>query len=369
MSARDHQEYVRSLFGPLVTASGRTDLIERLRTLDIPPEQRRVAFERFRKLEYDGDNLILIPNGDFITQIKYPSSGDLIAVSVGSLTSSEIDLLEKYLLDHNITPIDTDAGTLLVLAHQLRGLFQLRDEMRIRERAENFLDITDDSYAGHEFAEVAKCYRPIRLFSMDTDNAFSGKHINEIALRCLSSINSMRPPLIDSALASEIAALQGLPSIDPGNLVSAITTNNARHLFLEIYRCIERNFGFSAISRLNAALGGTVPYDTLSRACREHLRWREKEVEAIEDLFEMIESPALSERESAIPTIRNATSSKEATRRVIGRTIYKVRNALVHAADRDDPTYVPPDRDELKQIASYLAAFTRELCQRLPTHS
>ena len=80
MSGRDHKDYIRSVFEPLVRAATRPDLLDKLTTAAVIADRQDQQYEQFKTLALDRSDIVYLPNGGFAAIYRH-SGGRFLAVS------------------------------------------------------------------------------------------------------------------------------------------------------------------------------------------------------------------------------------------------------------------------------------------------
>ncbi len=358
--ARDYRLWVGNAFAPFVSAAGNPQYARALKTLDLPPEEREIQFEKFKTIEpLGGEPLHLPPNG-FISRFR-DSKSLFLCISNQGLDEEESNALTDWCLEEGLTEEGLDEATFLFLASQQSGFYRPVGRNLQRARAENLLDIVDADYRGHDISDLIRWYQSALIFRVPEDHRFADVSIYRIAAAIAARTDFYRPHSLGADLANAIAGLVELPNINPENIYFALTSTHWKHTFLDLFKCLEaiyylpwaRSLGQSIDSRLTAL--------ALAKQCRQNLMWREREKTSIARLFEMLPEPicksALIERTPAFSDLFGNAAGQAR----FGERVYKIRNQLVHQEDYEDPTPLDLPHDSWRPTCLYLVAVLKRL--------
>ena len=355
MAGRDYKDFVRSVFAPLADAAQRPELLDRLTTAPVVEERKADQFSRFKTFKFDASEVVYIPNGGFVSFYNH-SGVRFLAVSSSSFILKDESELADWAMGREIIDEALDESTFLCLAHYLKGYYRLADRFRAPEEAVDVIDVVDDHYSGHPFSDLISCYRPIFIYRIPPDNMMMDENIFDIASDLCCHIYSLRSALVDDELADAIKRLRALSTVPNENLYQALTASHYRHVFLELYRCLEAIFYLPWILDLKRSGGIDTRAIDLREVCRSSLQWREKELPSMEKVFALLNpNEKLDRLEDAIILFKDLKNAPDFSRVQIGRRIYAVRNGMVHHEDYDEPNKYKPDDSQWRSISLYVA--------------
>ena len=100
--------------------------------------------------------------------------------------------------------------------------------------------------------------------------------------------------------------------------------------------------------------------DELRKYCRDNLRWREKEKESIAELFEIVNSEKIKDREKHISVFKELVNNENSSRSSYGYRLYSIRNSLVHHENKDSIEVGMPGFEDWRLLTLYVAVFLEE---------
>lgn len=354
--ARDYRDHVKAAFAPLVDACN-FQQSDKLMTADLPEERKQEQFDRFNKLTIDQARASPTASGGFVA-IAEEGNKELLLVCAPSLNEQEVRAFENFALAKYSWPsIEVDEATFLVVVKELRGFLKLRSDFRNEASAQNFLDIIDDEYAGHDILAIMDAYQPVMVFEIDADNEFYREDVSTISLKIAAASPHLRSPILSNEIAEAIILLDGKVGCSSFNLEQAINAAQWRHAFLDIYRCLESLFFFPWVNELKSIANPELSILDLRDRCKNDLKWTAKEKESISQLFLMVNSPEMNSIERRETFFREVANDPNAKRDAFGRRVYFARNSLVHHEDRDQPDVDAPNSHDYQALTLYLCKF------------
>jgi hypothetical protein len=363
MAGRDYRKYVTSVFEPLARAASRPDLLAKLSTAAVENDRKKEQFSYFKSLKIDSSNIVYLPNGGFAA-IFDREDGRFFAVSSAGLNATEEESLITWGASIGLDQTDLDESIFIFLAHELKGYYRLGDRFRAPEEALNAIDIINDEYAGHRYDDLYSFYRPLFLFRIPVENALIDADIFALASAMCVENSPVRSQILDDNVNNALSDLRVFPSVNQESIFQALTSSQWRHVFLEIYRCMESIFYLPWILDLKRS-GGMVgrAYD-LKYSCRTSLLWREKERPSMEKLFALFAVDAeLDAVEDEIEVFRELKRGDNFSRPMLGSRIYTIRNGLVHHEDYEEPNAFRLDDAQWKAVSLYLALALKRILQ------
>lgn len=360
MAGRDYKKYIRSAFAPIANLAGRESALDEFTTTDLPEERREEQFRLFRKIEVDRSKVIPLSGGGFLTVIK-DEERELVLVSSVLLSNIECENLlstcEKNLV---LIPQEYEEAIFLIAATEFNNFLRLSDGIRSKEAAIDFLDIVDQNYKGHDFYGLKDAYNSILVMECDKDNPLYNSEISNVTLAILSNIKELWSPIIDEEVGDAICKLRDIEWVDKSSLLQALTSSQWRHVFLEVYRCLESVFYFPWIRdfKKNGKINGR--NRDILKLCREELKWFAKEEKSIARLFEMIHTDELEKLERRIAKLSEIQGNEEHKRSSFGRKLYSIRNTLVHHENKESTNIEYLTHEEIRDFTLYLAQFIHD---------
>lgn len=124
--------------------------------------------------------------------------------------------------------------------------------------------------------------------------------------------------------------------IAASTLFRAVTAQHWPHVFLDVYRCLERLFPFPYLERLATRIGHR-DVTSLENYAADLLGWRPKESEALIELFRLISGDGVFGELAAALDIRSEDGSDHCA--MVARCLYARRNSVAHfRIDTSEPT-------------------------------
>lgn len=355
MASRDYKVFVRSAFEPLAIAADRSDLLEKLRTENVSPDRQEVQYSRFNSFKVDQSDVVYLPNGGFVS-LYYNGDERFIGVSSAGLISQDEENIIQWALDRRLEQDEFDESTFLCFVHYLKGYYRLADRFRAPEEALDVIDVVGVSYLGHSFSDLISYYRPVFVFRIPEDSEYRSVDIFRIAAELCCENVALRSGVVDQELAKVLGLLVTRPSVPNENIFQAITSSHSRHIFLELYRCLESIFYLPWMLQLKTAGGMQTRACDLKETCRFTLQWREKEKPSMERIFGLLPgSQELDRLEDAIDLFKDLKNADGFTRSQLGDRTYTIRNGLVHHEDYEKPNQYKPNDVQWRHLALYLA--------------
>lgn len=353
---RNYKDYVDAAFAPLVAACDfrQTD---KLSTADLPDERKQEQYCRFKHLTIDRSRASPTASGGFVA-IAQEEARELLLVCAPSLNDQEVRSFDEYLLtNYDWVLKEFDEATFLIVAKELPGFLKLRSDYRNSASAQNFLDIIDNEYRGHDVSSIRDVYQPLRVFEIDAINQFHAQDVSTIILKISAASPQLRSPILSDEVAAAIISLDGKVGCSRFNLEQAMNAAQWRHAFLDIYRCLESLFFFPWVNNLKSIATPGLSILEIRDRCKSDLNWTAKEKDSISELFLLVHSPEMKEIEERADFFRELKNDQNAKRDAYGRRVYFARNSLVHHEDREQADAAVPNSQDYEALTLYLCEF------------
>lgn len=355
MATLDYKVCVRRAFEPLVKASGRSDLSEKLKILPPPKEEKEAQFEKFGSMRTSGHLPLFLPNGGFFFPF-FINKTQCYAFS-SFLDGHDLEYcLRDWIKDNDATLDLIDQPTFLFLCYYVYNYYSLRSEFQSTRASDEQIAIAEHSdYVGHNIDDLILLFRPTYIVSVPDNSLLSGSDPYVAAAELLSMVDGLRSPIIDREFATTLVELLSFPSVNAENLFLCLTATRWRYVYLELFRIIESALFVPWIVELNQAVGSSLEIPVLYAELRKGLEWRESKGRSIEKVFsEIATDQAIMEVELRIKSFLDIVSNENYNRSAIGRRIYKIRNQLVHPEDYTDGSVLEVTEQEFRDLSLYL---------------
>ncbi len=349
------KDVTASVFEPLANASGRIDLLPKLKTKDIPDAIRNVQYERFGTSKLRGADVAHLPGGGFLCLYEHVG-GRYLAFTMPRLNEADDAAVSQWGEWLGFQQEEIDQSTFLFLCHELKGFFSIRSQYRRQQEALDIIDIISNDYSGHLFEDLYNVYETPYIFKVPPENSMYDETISAYGFMLCSSFTGARSAIITNEVNNTITQLGTHPTISKDNLFQALTSTQWRHFFIEVYRCLESIYYFPWVLELRASGGFSVPIAVLKTHCRSSLNWREREEPSISKIFGSVDlDEDTVQLEKTIKRFKRHTKNKKFKRDSIGREIYHIRNSLVHHEDYESPDKMQLTGKEWEEISLYIS--------------
>jgi hypothetical protein len=351
----DLKDVIASVFEPLANASGRPDLLPKLKTEDLAPEIRKLQFDRFKTVKLRGTNVAHLPGGGFLCLYEH-LSGRYLAFTMPRLNEADDATVSQWGDDLGFQQEELDQSTFLFLCHELKGFFSIRSQYRRSQDALDVIDVIAVDYKGHLFDDLYNLYEQVYIFKVPKNNSMYSEGISSYGFMLCSAFTGARSAIITQEVNSTLRGLGTHSVVSKDNLFQALTSTQWRHFFIEVYRCLESIYYFPWVLELRATAGFDVPIAALKAHCRASLNWREREEPSIMKIFGSVapDQDTIT-LEKAIKRFKQHTKNKTFKRDTIGREVYHIRNSLVHHEDYENPDKMLLTGKEWEEISLYLS--------------
>ncbi|ODA35361.1 hypothetical protein [Veronia pacifica] len=278
-----YDEYIKSIFEPIVALAKIGD-IKKLKTAGLNPEIQSEQFERFDSLEVYSDEVITLRNGDFIAKLKCKDEY-YIVISTEFFPSCDTDKLFDCIDNLNAQEHHIEECFFIKLCYHLQGFYkpslensqdrELEEKLALGHREEK------ESYQGHEIDELIDVYRPIKVFKLDSNSVIPELGIWYLAAKLALYCPCLRSENINSDILSTANNIIELNSANYENIYLSLTSLHWKHIYLEVYRCIEGLYYLPWMLTLRDQIGTNKNAFELAKIVQESIKWREKEKESI----------------------------------------------------------------------------------------
>lgn len=370
--SRRYKEYQSFLFDRLINSSKYPEKYEdkNFKTKDLyslmEKDEVDYLFKVFNETKVH-DEIIPLATGGVIVKVAFNNTKNLV------LLGSKVDREELENLPHNspfLYKDDTTIALFILLSKKLDKYIRIRDSYT-SVHIDNILgQIEDDKYDGHDIREIMDLYEPIYILDIKEDNPFQDDMLGEVI-----SLSIEIPSLLhyrEKNFLSICGELSSMNSIDKNILYAGLTAFYRKHAFLDIYRCLEKNFYFPGMYGLLNSLiesGVSINISSLREKCREKIAWVPKENIAIQDLFKLV----LSEKFKTFKSLKselgnyqidimsifpnlNEQSDMDYIKH-LAEEIYKYRNSLVHHEDKIHRNIKILNEEQWQVLANFIGYF------------
>lgn len=330
------QDYMLAIFSDMVSAAGRPELTSKLHTRDLPKDRKAEQFAKLGKLRPYGNEPLRLANYRFIARFK-DEDRFYLCINTENTTSDAIVSLESALSTYNVIPDILDEAVFLFMALKFRGLYKPKPEFYTKKTASEIIDIANnDSYEGHEIDDLVNIFEGVSIYSISKDSVLASSGEWYIAAVIAAAHQEFRGGIISDSLAAKFISLMEIGNVNPENIYYSLTSVHWKHVFLEIYKCIEALYYLPWIISVRNFSGVTESGLTLIKKVRHGLKWKEKEKDSIEALFEMLDDAIVKDYSLLKTGPFKGCDFNEMKKSAIGRRIYTIRNTLVHQEDYED---------------------------------
>lgn len=351
---------VSKAFEPLIRASGRHDLSDRLRVQPPPESERRQQFQKFASLRDDKFSPLFLPNGGFF----FPFHIEDTQCFAFSSFLDETDLgqsLSKWLEQHDATIEKIDQATFLFLAYHASNFYALRPEFQSRRESDEIVGLAEfPSYEGHNVSDLIGYFRPTYVITVPRDSLLEGIDPYVVATEILSLVPNLRPPIIDEIFSQRVYHLLSIPSVQAESLFLTLNSTRWRYVYLELFRIVEATLYLPWVLDLKAVAPSAMGAPDLYKSLRDKLDWREIKGKSIKRIFSELDSSLeLREWEELCESFRFLDKTTTGYRASVAEKIYKIRNQLVHPQDFTDGSTLTISEDEFRRLCIYLCEVIR----------
>jgi len=286
-------------------------------------------------LKIRADSVITNRAGGLIFEFTKQGETDqeFVAISLARVAEADKDLLIDYLLDFGLNNQATDIDLICALCYLVNDAAQLSYEYKHFHQLPIFVDGTQSP--GLYNAQVPEVYEPILVFEREKESVAS---LWQIAANMAVKFKIFRSPWVPITIVQHAGDLLALDRFDcHENVYLSLTGAHWKHVFLEIYRVLERLYYFGWMHRLKHSLGISISEFSLFQNCNIDLKWKGTELDSIMNLLAVVPKTALGSlditRITSIELKIDSTDDHSSVMRKFGSMIYAVRNSCVHLGD------------------------------------
>jgi len=330
------RDYMLAIFSDMASAAGRPELANKLRTRDLPEDRKAEQFPRLGKLRPYGNEPLRLASSRFIARFK-DEDGIYLCVHTENTTSDAIISLESALSTYQVFPDILDEATFLFMALKFKGFYKPKADFYTQKSANEIVDIANNaSYEGHEIDDLVNIFEGVSIYSISGDSIVASSGEWFIAAIIAAAHPEFRGDIISDSLAAKLISLMEIGNVNPENIYYSLTSVHWKHVFLEIYKCIEALYYLPWILSVRNFSGATEAGLTLIKKIRDGLRWKEKGNDSIEALFELLDETFVKDSRLLTTGPFKGYVFETMKNSAIGRRIYTIRNTLVHQEDYED---------------------------------
>lgn len=208
----------------------------------------------------------------------------------------------------------------------------------------------DSTYEGHSLSDILPYFETVHYFIVDSNSPHQGKDAKDVAY----FISSYDLSIINPNLHIFLTEFRGLLS-HPGsfmkqNIFWSMTATHYKHVFLELYRCIENIYSFPHALALKNKMGLTLASYEIARHCADELGWKRKEELSLIKIFHLTPSNMIAPNiTSNISNLKGALynfdnkENKISAKKSLAKLIYQIRNQMVHQFELNKEINITPD--------------------------
>lgn len=316
------EDYMRSIFAPLSDAANRTDLLPVLKTSDLPAERREDQYHKLPRLRFFDDEPLPLINSRFLGRFSYEEKV-FFCLQCEGLGTDRLAMLDDVMSVYDCYRDILDEATFLFLSHYAKPYYSPKLQYLTRDAAYNELAISelDSSYSGHDIDDVVSLYEDVIIYSIPRDSVLYRCHPWFIPAYLACSMPDFRSQLASDFLARELTELLQFGNVNPEILYYSVTSLHRRQFFMETYKTLEAIFYLPWVHNLKHQFGYSSDGLTIARQLKSSVRWRQKEKDSIEELFELVDEHIVkSELLHDIPAFADIRPERDGSR-VFGRRI------------------------------------------------
>lgn len=208
----------------------------------------------------------------------------------------------------------------------------------------------DPTYTGHSLDDLLPYFEQINFFTLNDNSPHLEKEAKDIAYFISSHDTSIINPNLQIFLPEFRSLLSHPGSFMKQNIFWSMTATHYKHVFLELYRCIENIYSFPHALALKNKMGLSLASFEIARHCADELGWKRKEELSLIKIITLIPTPTLSplitkniERLEGKQYDFGDSEIEKSSKKSIAKLIYKIRNQMVHQFEIEKEIKIPPD--------------------------
>lgn len=340
--AFDLREILNSVFEPIIArvshevAGGIGELV----TAPIPPEKRKISFARFRETRISSENVINLSNGDFFSYFKCDQD-HYLCLSIQYMSKSDVERITQILEEYLCVEHELEECFYIHMAHALKDIYTIKMSLDNNSMIETLglgVREKEPGYTGHEISELIDVYSPLLIFSVDKNSALLTKDNWFLASLLALNCESIKSKVVDAEIIHHASKLFDLGTVNLENIYLSLTAVHHKHIFIEVYRCLEAIYYLPCMLDLKSKIQAPVDAFDLARYVAKSLSWREKERESINALlkdipYDIIETSGIN----SLPFVISLSPEDTVSFKVkLSNVIYNIRNQSVHQEDYEE---------------------------------
>lgn len=279
------------------------------------------------------DNILLNRAGGLFFEFSRRDSGkNFVVITLTSFSDEERENIIDYLLGFSLNNQILDGNCLSALCYHVNDAGQLSTAYLKTQHLPTQVEGT--VAPGLSSSHLSNIYEPILIFEREDQCSAS---LWEIAANMAVKFKRFRSPYIPDAVVALAGDLMSLDFDCHEHVYLSLTGAHWKHVFLEIYRVMERLYYFGWMHELKRSLRVTVSEFVLFDQCANDLKWKGPELDSIMNLLAIVPDSVFATLDiKAIPSIELKLEEKDdhvAVMRKFGSMIYSIRNTGVHLGD------------------------------------
>lgn len=191
----------------------------------------------------------------------------------------------------------------------------------------------DEKQKGYSIELVSSFFEPLKVYIIPEEIALS----NNSRMTAIGKLIVGNPHL-KTLPFTEATTNSYSHFFDNGNfdfnIINSYMSYSWRYSFLDAYRCIEPIFRHIYLPKLKSDLGISLGIEDLGDLIERHCGWRPQETGSMEILFDEKNSYLSESLINTFKSIGLGSSTDEK----IGKSIYRLRNKIVHHQDKYNQT-------------------------------
>lgn len=205
----------------------------------------------------------------------------------------------------------------------------------------------DQVYNGHSLDELLPFFERMHFFTVQNNSQHQGKETKDLAYLISSYDSSIINPNLHIFLSDFRNLLSHPGCFMKQNIFWSMTAAHYKHVFLELYRCLENIYSFPHAFALKNRMGLTLASYEIARHCADELGWKRKEESSLIKIFNLIPTqtltPLITKNISDLDGNQlsfNNQNEETASKKTIAKLIYKIRNQMVHQFEVDKEIHI-----------------------------
>lgn len=345
----------------------------------------RKYFNKFSDIFFNKDNIITLPKGG--VSISYLYKNEIYIALVGAyLIEDKLDQFNSNNFSY-IREEGKDPALFILLAKEFSPYIKLKEEYSTESSVMNILDAAEEVDFEFDLLDIINYHENIHVFKIK-DGVIKDNKIDmeEVIISLLINLPSLLHfhkkqnndekeyekylEIINQIINYE--SDKKIKYIDRWMMLNSISSYYNRHVFLDIYRCLEKIFYFPEVYELSRKISEetkkTLDIETLKLICKNNLSWQPKENISIKKLLQIIflegDNNVFYQNSEKICNdfIKDMSitfkENDDINIKKVGKIseyIYMYRNSLVHHEDKEYKNLKKLTEEEWLKIASFIA--------------